>query len=124
VPDWHVGWLSPVSAVLGAAMLCWWLVIVGSYWRTPPNRRMLATGHGTNLNPSLQWKGLIGFGLSLMFVSYQFVSTANTGVWSPGDYRNSDWWILFNQGVAVVIGPLIVVAGVIRALRRRSDPGR
>ena len=123
MPDWDVGWLSPVSSVLEAAWLCWCLVFVVSYWRTPPDRRTLATARGTNLNPSLQWKGLIGFGLSLMFVSYQFVSAANTGVWFPGDYRNSDWWVLFNQIVVVIIGPMIVVAGVIRALKRHSDPG-
>jgi hypothetical protein len=122
VPSWSVWQLPSMNLVLGVAVLAGWLWMMwADLVTTLKLRRIPARGE---LSAVPTWKGLVIAGLSLIFVSYTFLSRADTGIWYPNDYRNSDWWVLANQIVVVILGPALIAIGVAVGLRRRLGRGR
>jgi hypothetical protein len=118
VPSWSVWDSDAVSSLLGAAALLGWIWIMGGDLVTIVTiRRMPSRRDFRQISTR---RGLVVFGLSIMFVSYQFVTQARTGIWYPSDYRNSDWWILLNQSIVVIAGPAFILGGIALWLRDKA----
>lgn len=94
-----------------------WLAV--SYLRGPHDlRRLFSLRVDPSNADALNWRVTIVLGLFIMCISFDFLLSANSGLWLPGDYRNSEAWTWFNRLMVVVVGPAFIVGGLIEGWRR------
>jgi len=61
---------------------------------------------------------LVTFAVVLADLAANYVRLANTGGWTPGDWRASQGFVALNVFIIVVVAPLIVVLALVSLFRR------